>query len=57
MVPVREGSKGLLILVDADGGASLGGQELHELHYAELKQGVVATPDFFALLLLSRAIL
>ncbi|KAI0907523.1 hypothetical protein F4823DRAFT_602717 [Ustulina deusta] len=57
MVPVREGSKGLLILVDAHGGATLGGQELLELHYAELKQEVVATPDFFALLLLSRAIL
>ncbi|RWA08281.1 hypothetical protein EKO27_g6839 [Xylaria grammica] len=55
-VPVKEGSGGLLIPVNVGVGATVGGQVLHELDYAELKGGVVATPDFYALLLLSRAI-
>ncbi|TRX91458.1 hypothetical protein FHL15_007682 [Xylaria flabelliformis] len=55
-VPVKNGSNGLLIPVHIGDGATLDGMEVHPLQYAELKQGLVATPDFYALLLLSRAI-
>ncbi|KAI0804910.1 hypothetical protein GGR55DRAFT_306954 [Xylaria sp. FL0064] len=55
-VPVKDGSDGLLIPVHIGDGATLGDEELHPLQYAELKHGVVATPDFHAILLLSRTI-
>ncbi|KAI0550537.1 hypothetical protein F4679DRAFT_542734 [Xylaria curta] len=55
-IPVKDGSNGLLIPIHIGDGATLDGQELRALQYAELKPGVVATPDFHALLLLSRAI-
>ncbi|KAJ3580518.1 hypothetical protein NPX13_g27 [Xylaria arbuscula] len=55
-IPVKDGSNSLLIPMCIGGGATLDGSELHSLQYAELKQGVVATPEFYALLLLSRTI-
>lgn len=55
-VPVEDGSGALLIPVCVGDGATLDSQVLHELDYAELKGRVVATPEFYAVLLLSRVI-